>query len=35
MRIKIKAMTIIMCWKVDVLCEMEIIKDAREFVRCS
>ena len=26
-------MTIIMSWKVDVLCEMEIFKDARKFVR--
>ena len=29
---KIKDMTIIMSWKVDVLSEMEIIKDARKFV---
>ena len=32
---KIKSMTIIVSWKVDVLSEMEIIKDAREFVRGS
>ena len=32
---KIKGMTIIMSWKVDVLSEMEIIKDARKFVRSS
>ena len=30
---KIKGMTIIVSWKVDVLSEMEIIKDARKFVR--
>ena len=28
-------MTIIVSWKVDVLSEMEIIKDARKFVRSS
>ena len=28
-------MTIIMSWKVDVLSEMEIIKDARKFVKDS
>ena len=32
---KIKVMTIIVSWKVDVLSEMEIIKDARKFVRGS
>ena len=32
---KIKDMTIIMSWKVDVLSEMEIIKDARKIVRGS
>ena len=32
---KIKGMTIIVSWKVDVLVEMEIIKDARKFVRSS
>ena len=32
---KIKGMTIIMSWKVDVLSEMEIIKDARKIVRGS
>ena len=32
---KIKGMTIIVSWKVDVLSEMEIIKDARKFVRSS
>ena len=32
---KIKGMTIIMSWKVDVLSEMEIIEDARKFVRGS
>ena len=31
----IKGMTIIVSWKVDVLSEMEIIKDARKFVRSS
>ena len=30
---KIKGVTIIMRWKVDVLCEMEIFKDTRKFVR--
>ena len=30
---KIKGMTIIVSWKVDVLSEMEIIKDAKKFVR--
>ena len=30
---KIKGMTIIVSWKVDVLCEMEIFKDARKFLR--
>ena len=29
---KIKGVTIIVSWKVDVLCEMKIIKDARKFV---
>ena len=28
---KIKGVTIIESWKVDVLCEMKIIKDARKF----
>ena len=32
---EIKGMTIIVSWKVDVLSEMEIIKDARKFVRGS
>ena len=32
---KIKGMTIIMSWKVDVPSEMEIIKDARKIVRGS
>ena len=32
---KIKGMTIIVSWKLDVLSEMEIIKDARKFVRIS
>ena len=32
---KIKGMTIIVSWKVDVLSEMEIIKDARKLVRRS
>ena len=32
---KIKGMTIIMSWKVDVLSEMEIIKDARKIARGS
>ena len=32
---KIKGMTIIVSWKVDVLSEIEIIKDARKFVRSS
>ena len=32
---QIKGMTIIVSWKVDVLSEMEIIKDARKFVRSS
>ena len=32
---KINGMTIIMSWKVDVLSEMEIIEDARKFVRGS
>ena len=32
---KIKGMTIIVSWMVDVLSEMEIIKDARKFVRSS
>ena len=32
---KIAGMTIIVIWKVDVLNEMEIIKDARKFVRSS
>ena len=30
---QIKGVTIIVSWKVDVLCEMKIIKDARKFVR--
>ena len=30
---KIKGMTIIMSWKVDVLWEIEIFKDARKFLR--
>ena len=30
---KVKGVTIVMSWKVDVLCEMEIVKDARKFVR--
>ena len=29
---QIKGVTIIVSWKVDVLCEMKIIKDARKFV---
>ena len=32
---KVKGVTIIMSWKVDVLGEMEIFKDARKFVRSS
>ena len=32
---KVKGVTIVMSWKVDVLCEMEIVKDARKFVRSS
>ena len=32
---KVKGVTIIMSWKVDVLCEMEIVKDGRKFVRSS
>ena len=32
---KIKGVTIIVSWKVDVLCEMKIVKDARKFVRSS
>ena len=32
---KINGMTMIMSWKVDVLSEMEIIEDARKFVRGS
>ena len=32
---KIKSVTIIMSWKVDVLYEMKIVKDARKFVRNS
>ena len=32
---KIKGMTIVMSWKVDLLCEMEIFKDARKFLRSS
>ena len=31
----IKSVTIIVSWKVDVLCEMKIVKDARKFVRSS
>ena len=29
---KVKGVTIVMSWKVDVLREMEIVKDARKFV---
>ena len=32
---KVKGVTIVMSWKVDVLREMEIVKDARKFVRSS
>ena len=32
---KVKGVTIIMSWEVDVLGEMEIVEDAREFVRGS
>ena len=32
---KVKGVTIIVSWKVDVLCEMKIVKDARKFVRSS
>ena len=32
---KVKGVTIVMSWKVDVLREMEIVKDARQFVRSS
>ena len=28
---KVKGVTIVMSWKVDVLCEMEIVKDARVY----
>ena len=30
---KIKGVTIIVSWKVGVLCEMKIVKDVRKFVR--
>ena len=30
---KIKGVTIITSWKVEVLCEMKIVKDARKFLR--
>ena len=32
---KVKGVTIVISWKVDVLREMEIVKDARKFVRSS
>ena len=32
---KIKGVTIIMSWEVDVLCEMKILQDARKFARSS
>ena len=32
---KVKGVTIAMSWKVDVLREMEIVEDARKFVRSS
>ena len=32
---KIKGVTIVMSWKVDVLCEMKIVKDARKLLRSS
>ena len=32
---KIKGVTIVMSWKVDVLCEMKIVKDARKILRSS
>ena len=32
---KIKGVTIVMSWKVDMLCEMNIVKDARKLLRSS